>query len=201
MKLLLLGTDGNLSLLRSFLQKDSDVDCTEEKIVDASGYDLLISFGYRHLMSAAVLGSCRRVPVNIHISYLPYNRGSDPNFWAWFDGTPHGVSVHHIDEGLDTGDLLVRQRCFFAENTTLKESYDALARTAAALFRRHWRVVADGTYRTFPQRGRGTTHLFKDLPSFEGGWGQTIREIRDQLERKPKARCRQKSLDNLAGTT
>ena len=47
--------------------------------------------------------------INLHISYLPYNRGSYPNYWSFKENTPNGVSIHHIDDGIDTGPVLVQK--------------------------------------------------------------------------------------------
>lgn len=46
--------------------------------------------------------------MNLHISYLPWNKGADPNFWSCIDGTPAGVTLHHIDAGVDTGDIIAQ---------------------------------------------------------------------------------------------
>ena len=48
--------------------------------------------------------------VNLHIAYLPYNRGADPNLWSVLEDTPAGVSIHYVDEGVDTGDIIAQRR-------------------------------------------------------------------------------------------
>src|SRR5687768_13309593 len=71
--------------------------------------DFVVSFGYRYIIPARYIDHYRGRMVNIHISLLPWNRGSDPNFWSWFDRTPKGVSIHAIDPGIDTGDVLAQR--------------------------------------------------------------------------------------------
>jgi len=68
--------------------------------------DFIVSFGYRHILKEPILRSVARPIINIHISYLPWNRGADANFWSWFKHTPKGVSIHEIDAGIDTGPVL-----------------------------------------------------------------------------------------------
>ncbi|TKS58176.1 MAG: formyl transferase [Nitrospira sp.] len=59
-------------------------------------------------------GPIRSIPqlgwLNLHPSYLPFNRGKHPNFWCLAEGTPCGVSLHFIDEGVDTGDIVAQAR-------------------------------------------------------------------------------------------
>lgn len=43
--------------------------------------------------------------LNLHPSLLPHYRGPEPLFWQLRDGAPVGVTVHYMDEGLDTGDI------------------------------------------------------------------------------------------------
>src|SRR5579872_2578700 len=47
--------------------------------------------------------------LNFHPGYLPYNRGKHPNFWCLVDETPCGVSLHFIDEGVDTGEVIAQE--------------------------------------------------------------------------------------------
>jgi methionyl-tRNA formyltransferase len=48
--------------------------------------------------------------VNVHPGYLPLVRGNNPYIWAIIHDLPQGVSVHFIDEEIDTGPVLVRQK-------------------------------------------------------------------------------------------
>jgi len=41
---------------------------------------------------------------------LPYNKGSHPNFWSFIENSPKGVSIHEIDEGIDTGKLIASKK-------------------------------------------------------------------------------------------
>ena len=46
--------------------------------------DLVISFGYRHLLSETIVEKYSPI-INLHVSYLPFNRGSFANFWSFYD--------------------------------------------------------------------------------------------------------------------
>jgi methionyl-tRNA formyltransferase len=44
--------------------------------------------------------------INLHPSYLPFNRGKYPAYWAIVDDTPFGATIHRVDAGVDTGGIL-----------------------------------------------------------------------------------------------
>ena len=62
---------------------------------------MIVSFGYNKLIKKLILKFVNCPIYNIHISYLPYNKGAHPNFWSFIDRTPHGVSIHKINENID----------------------------------------------------------------------------------------------------
>src|SRR5271157_696901 len=66
-----------------------------------------VMFGY--LLKPDFLGLLPKGCINLHPSYLPYNRGAYPNVWSIVDQTPAGVTLHYVDEGIDTGDI-IRQK-------------------------------------------------------------------------------------------
>lgn len=101
--------------------------------------DFVVSFGYTKIFPKEIINKYNGNIINIHISMLPYNRGASPNFWSWFDGTPKGVSIHKVDEGVDTGPLLTfAEMAFFGPKGTLHSTYVDLTIAAAGLFRREW---------------------------------------------------------------
>lgn len=101
--------------------------------------DFIVSFGYRHIIPEPYLTEYEDRLINIHISMLPWNRGSDPNFWSWFDHTPKGVSVHLVDAGIDTGDIIQQMSVTkWIGNETLRTSYQFLEGCASRLFALEW---------------------------------------------------------------
>jgi methionyl-tRNA formyltransferase len=124
---------------------------------------LIMSFGYRHIIKPAMLDSLACPILNMHISYLPWNRGADPNFWSWFDDTPKGVSIHHIAAGVDTGDIVIQRAVAFDRDTdTLATSFEKLRRAAGALFAESWPAIRAGALPRQRQQGTGSHHRVKD---------------------------------------
>ena len=109
-KVLFLGYDEKQThLIDALVKNNCVVDHTEDKVEPVSGYDFVVSYGYRHILKQNVIDGFGCPILNLHIAYLPYNRGAHPNFWAFYDNTPTGVTIHLIDGGVDTGPI-VKQR-------------------------------------------------------------------------------------------
>jgi methionyl-tRNA formyltransferase len=137
--------------------------------------DIIVSYGYRHIIPLDIVEARPHGIVNLHISFLPYNRGADPNFWSWVENTPKGATIHYIDEGVDTGDIIVQKRLFFyPEKETLRSSYHKLHDAMVHLFIANWKYIEDGSCGYAPQQKEGTFHLKKDMeaykPYLSDGW-------------------------------
>ena len=139
--------------------------------------DLVISFGLREIISPKDIEVCRAPILNIHISYLPYNRGAHPNFWCWYDETPVGVTIHRIDSGLDTGPVVLQRLVDVDDSkTTFREGHRTLISEAESLFLNNLDALLNGNWEETPQKGGGTYHKKSELPSGFLGWDQIIRE-------------------------
>lgn len=146
-----------------------------------AAFDLAISFGYRHLIRDAALEAWRDRLINLHVSLLPWNRGADPNFWAAHDGTPGGVSIHYIDEGIDTGDLIAQREVPFEAGDTLATSYARLQAQMLDLFAQTWPAIRAGTAPRHRQAGAGTHHRARDkdalMAKLPRGWETPVEDV------------------------
>jgi methionyl-tRNA formyltransferase len=151
--------------------------------------DLLVSHGYRRIIRPPVLERFPDRVVNLHISLLPYNRGTDPNLWSVLEDTPAGVSVHFVDEGVDTGDVIAQREVALADDETLATSYARLQEEMAALFRETWPAIRAGTAGRRPQTGPATVHRAADRTAVEHlltrGWDTPLGELRGRLRLDP----------------
>jgi methionyl-tRNA formyltransferase len=139
----------------------------------------IVSFGYRHIIKPDVLDLVDGRAINLHISYLPYNRGADPNLWAFVEGTPKGVTIHYLDEGLDTGDILAQQLADLGgPDETLRSSYEKLQAEMQSLFRDSWADFRAGRAPRVPQVGAGSVHRSADKAALgdllAAGWDTPV---------------------------
>ena len=89
--------------------RSSDEDAT---YIRENGYDpeLGILAWWPRLIKQPLLGLPTLGFLNTHPSFLPYNRGKHYNFWTLVEQSPFGVSLHFVDEGIDTGDTVAQQK-------------------------------------------------------------------------------------------
>ncbi len=140
---------------------------TSEKItsdfVNFNNIEFLISYGYTHIIKKDILKLLPNRAINLHISYLPWNRGADPNFWSFVKGTPKGVTIHYLDEGIDTGDIIVQKHIYFnSYNETLATSYEKLHSAIQELFKQHWSEIKREACQRQKQANNGSTQRVKD---------------------------------------
>jgi methionyl-tRNA formyltransferase len=184
MKILYLGPT-RPDMINYLLSLGDIVVCTEDKIDSNSKtlgeVDFLISYGYRHLIKEDVLIKFPKKVINLHISFLPWNRGADPNLWSFLEDTPKGVTIHYIDAGLDTGEILAQQELLCYPNDTLQTSYQRLIAAIEELFMRVWPEIREGKRKSFPQTSGGSSHRLKDRTSVEyllsKGWDTPVSEL------------------------
>jgi methionyl-tRNA formyltransferase len=91
--------------------------------------DVLVVVAYGRILGADLLRLAPHGAVNVHASLLPRRRGAAPIQWAIAAGdTETGVTIMQMDEGLDTGDVLLQRACPVGEDDA-----EALAPRLAAL--------------------------------------------------------------------
>ena len=143
----------------------------------------IVSFNYRHLIGKDILDAMPGRVINLHTSYLPYNRGSSPNFFSFMDNTPKGVTIHLMAEKLDAGDILCQKELFFDENKeSFASTYDELLTEIKTLFKENWESIKAGKITPKKQEGEGTYHRMKELEEIKNAhpfaWSDTIAAVR-----------------------
>jgi methionyl-tRNA formyltransferase len=181
MNILFLGYSEKETTLISFLKsRGHQLKWKSSRVNTFSDYDLVISFGYRFIIKQRELNTLKRPIINLHASLLPYNRGAHPNFWAHYENTPSGVSIHEIDVGVDTGPLISQKRVVFPnEAISLQESYHLLITAIEDLFIENIDVIEQYAYHPVQLTEIGTSHKKTDLPPWVN-WSMTLHEIKQR---------------------
>ena len=163
MKILFLGY--NDCRLIDFLKTHNDVIVTQDRLslkkIKKIDPALIISYGYTHIIKKDVINFFKDRIINIHISFLPWNRGVSPNFWSIVDNTPKGVTIHFIDEGVDTGEILFQKQLQISDKYSLKDSYNKLRWEIEELFLENWDKIASYTFEPKKQNEQKATHHSK----------------------------------------
>lgn len=182
MRVLLLARE-TTPLLRWLREQGEEVSHTLDPL-DAAGLDrfeALVSYGYPRLLSAEVLDRFPNTAVNLHISLLPWNRGSHPNLWSWVHDTPKGVTVHHMDPGMDSGDIVAQRGVELDPGGTLRSTHSVLSAEMEALFRECWPAIRAGEAPRRPQPPGGSSHLQAEgdalLARLPLGWDTPVADV------------------------
>lgn len=154
-------------------------DKIEAKILQRLTPQYVISYNYSHIIDDECIKFMNGRMINLHISYLPWNKGADPNFWSFIENTPKGVSIHKIDHNLDTGDILVQQELDFKEGIeTFATTYKKLNEAILKLFMDNWYDIKTEQCIAKKQFEKGSYHSKKDLeriiPREVINWNETI---------------------------
>jgi len=175
-RILFLGYDRSKTrLIDEVVSRGFEVVHSDKVVSSTNNFDLVISFGYRHIISSETITDSKCRIINLHTSMLPWNRGAHPVFWSFFDNTPLGVSVHEIDGGIDTGPVIA-QRQVFLETAflTFENAHERMIQEIEALFMAVFNEIVDGTCVATPQIGIGSFHKTSDLPKAFAGWASEI---------------------------
>jgi len=91
------------------MHKGNDIET--ENFVRSNNPDLIVIYSMSQLIKKNLFTIPRLGTINLHPAFLPEYRGPNPDFWHYHDMnlTP-GVTVHYIDEGEDTGDIILQDR-------------------------------------------------------------------------------------------
>jgi methionyl-tRNA formyltransferase len=175
MKFLYLGTP---SYIQEYLDVKGDLTYTSDKIEPfiLKEYDWIISYGYTHILNKEHISSSKNPILNLHISYLPWNKGFSPNYWSWKKNTPKGVTIHQIDEGLDTGPVYVQKFVNFNGDETLSSSYLILKLEIEKLFLQSFDKIISGQLQPYKQESKGSHQFKRELPQ-NIDWNKRVSEI------------------------
>ncbi|MBI3011669.1 MAG: formyl transferase [Candidatus Omnitrophica bacterium] len=157
MTILILGPrQRNQPLIEFLTQRRHQVQVTTEPVtlewLREQRIDFMISFGYAPILKPPITTAYRRRIINVHPAYLPEGRGIYTNFWSFLEGRPKGVSLHFIDdEGIDSGDIIVRRLLPLGKDETVRTSHALLDRAVIELFCEVWEQIERGTCQAVSQ--------------------------------------------------
>lgn len=180
---LFLTNNRNALALYDWLSEREDVfiysDRLNVEMLDCMRPQVVVSYNYSHIIPEEIIATLPYAIVNLHVSYLPYNRGSSPNFWSFIEDTPKGVTIHEITAGLDKGNIIAQQKLTFNEDEeTFASTYQKLHNVIQNLFMKIWPAIKHHSYSAYPQVGEGSYHDTQDLQDYLQGeklnWSENI---------------------------
>lgn len=120
--------------------------------IAAAAPDVIVTIAYGQVLPGPLLALPRFGAVNVHASLLPKYRGAAPIHRAVINQEPEtGVTTMQMDEGLDTGDILLAASTPISESDTAGSVHDRLAALGAELVLETLDAIAAGTATPVPQ--------------------------------------------------
>ncbi|MBE5962593.1 MAG: methionyl-tRNA formyltransferase [Lachnospiraceae bacterium] len=94
--------------------------------------DMIVVAAYGKILPKAILDMPKYGCINVHTSLLPKYRGSAPINWVVIDGEEKtGVTIMHMDEGIDTGDMILKVEVPIEKKETAGTLHDKLAKAGS----------------------------------------------------------------------
>ena len=122
------GLDNDIEVIQPKRMKDEEVI---DKIKEINP-DLIVVVAYGKILPKEIIDIPKYGIINVHSSLLPKYRGASPIHSAILNGDKEsGVSIMYIEEGLDSGDVILKETCEITEDDTLGTLHDRLKELGA----------------------------------------------------------------------
>lgn len=125
--------------------------------------DLLVLAWWPYILKADVLAVPEIGSLNFHPSLLPHGRGKAPNFWALRNNTPFGVTIHWVDEEIDSGDIAFQRGIDVTWQDNAQTLYERSHDTLVELFQENWLAILSGNIPRIPQPETTVCHFQREL--------------------------------------
>lgn len=143
--------------------ESADQVFTHINSLDAS-LDIGLMAWWPELIERALINLPEYGFINTHPSFLPHNRGKHYNFWALVEQAPFGVSLHFVDAGVDSGDLIAQMRVPYGWEDTGATLYSSACKAMVHLFKETYPIIRKlDISRKKQNLDLGSFHLAKEL--------------------------------------
>lgn len=127
--------------------------------------DYVLSVHFPYIFPPEFLRIPKIGTLNLHPALLPYNRGWNTPSWAIIDGSPVGITLHWVDEGIDSGDIVLQRAVEIRPDDTANRLYQRLLLAELELMHEAIPLLRAGRLPRQTQRGDGSFHAKADLKS------------------------------------
>lgn len=158
-------------------------DGTALEMLKEANPELVIVVAYGKILPKEILEFPKYGCINIHASLLPKLRGAAPIQWSVINGCEKtGVTSMQMDEGLDTGDMLITAELEIGENETAGELHDRVSALGAEVLEQTITALQNGELKPERQNHDEFTYapmLSKELSPID--WNLPAREVHNKI--------------------
>lgn len=170
--------NSGLNVIQNKLVKDSEI----VKMIKKTSPEIIFSIGGMQIIPKEVLDIPTLGVINIHPALLPKYRGRYSTVHAIFNGEKiTGATLHFMDEGIDTGPIIMQESYPIEDDHTAKEVYDNFTKFGTKLFENFIELYKTGKeIKSTPQDEKEATYYPKGLPNNgEIDWSWSGEQIRN----------------------
>lgn len=131
--------------------------------------DIMVTAAYGQILSQEIIDICPNGIINVHGSLLPKYRGASPIQQAIIDGQEYtGVTIMKTEAGIDTGDMLLSEKCKIEDDDTYGSLSEKLSIIGSKLCVKALDLIECGKATFTPQNNEFATHtsMFKKEDCF-----------------------------------
>ena len=145
--------------------------------------DMIVTAAYGKILPKKILDIPALGCLNVHASLLPLYRGAAPVQWSIINGDKEtGITIMMMDEGLDTGDILVQQPIPVSENIDASALTEKLSQLGASMLPRAIEDFTSGNIVPYPQNNEKAVYVgMLDRQAGKIDWSKTAREIHNLI--------------------
>lgn len=174
-----LALENGLTVYQPLKMKDG----TALEMLKEANPELVIVVAYGKILPKEILEFPKYGCINIHASLLPKLRGAAPIQWSVINGCEKtGVTSMQMDEGLDTGDMLITSELEIGENETAGELHDRVSALGAEVLEQTIAALQNGELKPEKQNHAEFTYapmLSKELSPID--WNLPAREVHNKI--------------------
>lgn len=119
--------------------------------------DIIFSVYYRKIIPSSIISIPSKGIINIHPSLLPFYRGPVPTAWSILYNEKYtGITIHKIDKGIDTGDILIQKKININNDETGFELYTKCMSLGSKLLIKNFNKIINNKIKPNKQKGIGS---------------------------------------------
>ncbi len=133
-------------------------------VINEINPDYIFGIHYPYIIDKELINAPKKAFLNLHPSYLPFNRGWHTPSWSILEQTPIGATLHEMSEKLDCGDIIHRKKIQIDVKDTAHSLYLKLKKLEFEVFKEAFSSILNYNYKKIKQNcQKGSSHKKKDL--------------------------------------
>lgn len=145
--------------------------------------DVILSVGFMNIFPAKIISLPKIACINAHAGALPRYRGRYPLNWAIYNGEKEfGITVHGVDEGVDSGPILLQKLFPIREVDVAEDVYGKMVKNMPSVVHEALVDIWSGNYSPVAQK-EGEAIYYPNVPDevFRVNWFDCARDILNQI--------------------